>query len=537
MKQSIDAQIRCEISNNPESYEGYLKLADYYFDTNMQLAYLCLENALFYCDNQEVSDSIADTLGELITAGVYVRPASFIILSYNNLEFTKLCLESIRRTVPQSARDIIIVDNASTDGSVEYLKEQQDIKLICNDRNEGFPKGCNQGIEASDPNTDIFLLNNDTIMLPNSLFWLRMGLYSDASYASAGAMSNHKTNQQWEEESQKFDLSTSEGFDGIYEYGMSVNLPMDNPYEEKIYLIGFALLIKREAVNSIGILDESFTPGNFEDVDYGIRVLKAGMKNVLCHNSFIIHFGATSFNKDRHAYLELLHTNRMKLKDKWGFDIEYYKNARMDLIGTIKESPDRALNVLELGCGLGATAAKIKYLYPNSQVYGVDICDEVIEIANSFAEVQQADVENFDWPWQENFFDYVVMGDVLEHLRYPDRILQKLHKLVKNGGHIILSMPNVMHYSVMIPLLTEGIFPYASEGILDTTHLKMYTKKEIEKLIDSAGFEVEGIMYSKPIEPNEAQQAIIDKLVGLMNEKDETQFLAYQYMYKARRID
>ena len=536
MKQSIDAQIRCEISNNPESYEGYLKLADYYFDTNMQLAYLCLENALFYCDNQEVSDSIADTLGELITAGVYVRPASFIILSYNNLEFTKLCLESIRRTVPQSARDIIIVDNASTDGSVEYLKEQQDIKLICNDRNEGFPKGCNQGIEASDPNTDIFLLNNDTIMLPNSLFWLRMGLYSDASYASAGAMSNHKTNQQWEEESQKFDLSTSEGFDGIYEYGMSVNLPMDNPYEEKIYLIGFALLIKREAINSIGILDERFTPGNFEDVDYGIRVLKAGMKNVLCHNSFIIHFGATSFNKDRHAYLELLHTNRMKLKDKWGFDIEYYKNARMDLINHINEPREKELKVLELGCGLGASAAKIKYLYPNSEIYGLDICDEVIEIANSFAKVEQTDVEIYEWPWEDEFFDYVVMGDVLEHLRYPDVVLKKLHRMVKKGGHIILSMPNVMHYSVMIPLITESKFPYRSEGILDTTHLKMYTRYEIEKLIVESGYTVELGAFSMPITPTPEEEKIIDVFVSLMKEKDKNQYLAYQYMFKAMQI-
>ncbi|MDF2520933.1 MAG: hypothetical protein K0R84_1561, partial [Clostridia bacterium] len=91
-----------------------------------------------------------------------VPKTSIIILTYNNLEYNKLCIESIREYTQKGTYEIIIVDNHSTDGTVEWLKEQKDLRLILNDENQGFPKGCNQGIEMAEEGNDILLLNNDT---------------------------------------------------------------------------------------------------------------------------------------------------------------------------------------------------------------------------------------------------------------------------------------------------------------------------------------------------------------------------------------
>lgn len=66
---------------------------------------------------------------------------SIIILTYNNLEKTKLCLESIRKYTKEEVYEIIVVDNHSTDGTKEWLKVQNDIKVIYNDTNLGFPIG------------------------------------------------------------------------------------------------------------------------------------------------------------------------------------------------------------------------------------------------------------------------------------------------------------------------------------------------------------------------------------------------------------
>ena len=66
----------------------------------------------------------------------------------------------------------------------------------CNSENRGFPAGCNQGIELAEEDSDIFLLNNDTVMTDNALFWLRMGLYETEKVGSTGSVSNYVSNRQ-----------------------------------------------------------------------------------------------------------------------------------------------------------------------------------------------------------------------------------------------------------------------------------------------------------------------------------------------------
>ena len=139
-----------------------------------------------------------------------------MILSYNNRQLTQQCIESIRETTPASAREIVIVDNNSQEDSVEYLRQQDDIVLVENDFNAGFPGGCNIGIKASKKENDIFLLNNDTILCANSLYTLRMGLYERDNYGAAGCVTNNVSNNQTViednltiDEYKKFGLKTS----------------------------------------------------------------------------------------------------------------------------------------------------------------------------------------------------------------------------------------------------------------------------------------------------------------------------------------
>ena len=98
------------------------------------------------------------------------RKTSIIILTYNNLEYTKKCLESIKKYTEKNSYEIIIVDNNSTDGTREYLKKEKNLKVILNDSNEGFPKGVNKGIKIANKENDILLLNNDTVVTTN---WLK----------------------------------------------------------------------------------------------------------------------------------------------------------------------------------------------------------------------------------------------------------------------------------------------------------------------------------------------------------------------------
>ena len=71
---------------------------------------------------------------------------SIVVLSYNAYTYTKFCIESIRKYTPKGSYEIIVVDNASGDQSTIWLKKQMDLRCIYNTENQGFPKGCNQGI-------------------------------------------------------------------------------------------------------------------------------------------------------------------------------------------------------------------------------------------------------------------------------------------------------------------------------------------------------------------------------------------------------
>ena len=272
-----------------------------------------------------------------------------------------------------------------------------------------------------------------------------------------------------------------------------------------------------------------------------VQLYKLRYKNILCRNSFIIHLGSKSFGKyfeqQADKYKNLLKINCEKFKTKWGFDPEYYLYSRMELIDLIKEEKESILNILDIGCACGARLACIKGRYPHANTYGVEIVPKVADIAKNVAEVICGDIEQMEFPWPENFFDYIIMGDVLEHLQEPSIVLKKLHKYVKQGGHIIVSIPNVKHYSVMLPLIIRDEFSYSEEGILDTTHLKMYTEVELCKLLSNANYQIEKIYYTTKDQPEEAVDKIIDLLVSLSVSKDKTKYLAYQYIVKAKKSE
>lgn len=515
------------LTDNCENAELYVMLGNYYLEENRMQAAICYENALHYAQEEQDKKSIKRLLDGMDREyGVKPPKTAIIILSYHLLEDTKKCIESIRRTVPAFARQIIVVDNASGGQSVKWLRAQKDILLRENKVNEGFPKGCNQGIRMAEEDADIFLLNNDTILPPNALFWLKMGLYQQERTGTAGSVSNYVANLQ----QAAGDFST---VDKIMEFAVKNNVPMQYPYEEKLFLIGFALLIKRSVLNEVGLLDEIFSPGNSEDVDYGLRVMEAGYRNILCKNSFILHLGSRSFGKMGGGFADLLRKNQEKLNHKWNMDLQYYMFPRLELTGMIKENREKSMHVLDIGCGMGAIMAKIKGDYPNAKTYGIELQSRAAKLAANIGEVVCADVEQLDFPYPDAFFDYCIMGDVLEHLREPQNVLMRLRRHMKKDGKIIVSMPNMKHYSVILPLLKFDRFPYADSGILDRTHLKMYTNHEIQSLIMRSGYKIRSMCYTMVGKPDEKDERLIDLLTSCMEEPDKNTFLAYQYIVTA----
>lgn len=232
---------------------------------------------------------------------------SIIILTHNGLLYSKKCIQSVRKYTEKNY-EIIVVDNNSTDRTKSWLSAQKDIKVIYNSENLGFPRGCNQGINAA-CGDDILFLNNDVIVTPNWLKNLRECLYSNKDIGAAGPITNKCSNDQ----------SISLPFDSINEilrWCKKHNVSDHNKWEYKSRLIGFCFFIRKEVIKKVGFFDERFSPGNYEDDDYSLRIRKAGYKLVLCRDTFVYHYGGISFSK--YNYLKLLEINKNKFEEKWG---------------------------------------------------------------------------------------------------------------------------------------------------------------------------------------------------------------------------
>ena len=291
---------------------------------------------------------------------------SIIILTYNKLEYTIKCIESIRKYTEKGTYEIIIVDNASTDGTVEWLQNQEDIIKIYNKENLGFPKGCNQGIKIA-TGDNVMLLNNDVIVTKNWLDNLVKHLYSSKDIGAVGPVTNNSVYFQWIKVDYK-NINEMQTFAEKYnEYNPSL-------CEERIKLIGFCMIIKKEVINKVGLLDEAFTPGNFEDDDLSIRIVKEGYKLIFCKDTFIHHYGSISFEagKREEEYQKLLIRNKKIIDEKLGIDIYHIICIRPDIISIMKDKKASALNVLQLECGGGGLLLQIKNKFPNAVLYGVE---------------------------------------------------------------------------------------------------------------------------------------------------------------------
>jgi O-antigen biosynthesis protein len=240
---------------------------------------------------------------------------SIVILTHNQLPLTRQCIDSIR-LLTDEPYELVFVDNGSTDGTLEYLQAlavaDDRVKVILNSDNRGFPAGCNQGIQIS-RGEQVLLLNNDTVVTTGWLARMLQALHSEASAGLVGPCSNRISGEQQIAVSySQGDLGGLDGF--AWRWGQTHNRVL----EETDRLVGFCLLIKRAVIDVVGLLDERFGIGNFEDDDYCLRARRAGFRTVIARDSFVHHIGGTTFATIGVDYAQLLRQNAERFRAKWG---------------------------------------------------------------------------------------------------------------------------------------------------------------------------------------------------------------------------
>lgn len=290
---------------------------------------------------------------------------SMVILTFNQLEYTKKCVKSIEKQTPEP-HEIIFVDNGSTDGTVKWLKarvkENKNYKLIENKQNLGFAKGCNQGIKAS-KGEYVLLLNNDVIVSEGWLSGLLDCLNHSPDTGIVGPMTNNISGPQ------QVISDEYRSVDNLGTYAAKFR----NQYRHRRIplrrIVGFCMLFRYALAEQIGMLDESFGTGNFEDDDFCLRSALAGYKNYIAGDVFIHHYGSRSFMGNKIDYSSSMSGNIKIFEEKWtGLDLSTPLGKKISALNSI----DKAGTLNHKG-GLNQAIAMliegIKYTPEEKEVY------------------------------------------------------------------------------------------------------------------------------------------------------------------------
>lgn len=284
---------------------------------------------------------------------------SVIIVSYNSSNTIHYCLNSLFKFSPISFFEVILIDNYSTDSSVEIIKSLPfDLKLIQNNSNIGFARACNQGIKQA-KGKYIFLLNPDTKLL------------NDAFSIFINFMKKKENEEVWCVGAKLFDKSGAPSksygrfpnlVDVISEQigvkGLLLKL-FGNNYlkkrnlikEQKIipFVMGCNMFIRKSDLEKIGLFDEQFFL-NFEETELSWRAEKLGYKSMILPEAKILHYSGKSFtdlqsylnhlwlgqllffklthNRSIFLFVKLIHLTGALLRFTFKFDKNYLINAK-----------------------------------------------------------------------------------------------------------------------------------------------------------------------------------------------------------------
>ena len=269
---------------------------------------------------QERYNAITNALSKTIPR------ASIIIVTYNNLALNKLCLASVLYNTEHLNYEVIVVDNNSSDGTPEYLRqlaaEHSHIRIILNPANHGFARANNQGIAVS-TGEHFILLNNDTVVPPGWLSRLLKHL-EDPRIGMVGPVTNFVGNEA------KIEV-TYETWAEMEKFAATWAGEHDGEVADIRMLAMFCVALRRETYELVGPLDEQFGMGMFEDDDYTERVKAAGLRVVCAADVFVHHFGQAAFKKliERGEYAELFDENRRRFEAKWNTKWIPHKNGSL----------------------------------------------------------------------------------------------------------------------------------------------------------------------------------------------------------------
>ncbi len=239
---------------------------------------------------------------------------SIIIPAFNAIQYTKECIEKVYSVSSKYTFEVIVVDNASSDETQAEMRKERfvrnDFSYYRMEMNLGFAGGVNFGMQQA-KGQYVVILNNDTLPTRGWLDLLVEALKNDQTIGIVSPVTNYVG------EGPQLELAVKD-IKPLDIDAYAATIKGHGIYYEPGRLVFFCVMIRRSVIDQIGILDEGYIKGNFEDDDYCLRTILSGYKLAIAKSAFVFHHGSITFIKNKIVHSDHMELNRKRFFLKTG---------------------------------------------------------------------------------------------------------------------------------------------------------------------------------------------------------------------------
>ncbi len=418
--------------------------------------------------------------------------ATVVVLAYNRLEKTKECVESVLRYTTDVSYKLILVDNGSSDGTLEYFEniEYSDKLIIHITNNIGGAFAMRNSIQNFEGRFLVFLAN-DLIVTTNWLSNLIKCAMSDERIGLVQPVSSNVSNNQ------QVDLDYSNR-EQMQEEAKRYNISDPKKWHERMRIITLGSLITRECLSTVGPFFDIGFFHDFGDDDLAFRIRRVGYKVVLARDVWVHHNHQSSNfeDKNKEIFIENLQKGRQNFSDKyygidaWN-DVSNFEKSMISMI--MPPENTEPIHVLGIDVRCGTPILEIKNRLKEFNVFNT-VLSAFTQDAKYYIDLKTicegavvCDREEYLYHhFEAKHFDYVFLGNPINQYKDPLRVLESIMSLCKDNAQILCKFRNYFDYKTFLNILGQ-------KDVYDIEYGVHISIEAVNKWLISKGYKINNL--------------------------------------------